>query len=105
MFIITPIAIVIFKAVTILLTKHLKIKNIYINGILFGVLMSGSIGVLLSTALVILSADYNTFVEFTIKWKETVYSFLPRILIIGPLFGGVIKPLIQKRNKKKSVLS
>ncbi|MDY8135381.1 hypothetical protein [Aquimarina sp. 2201CG5-10] len=98
--IIAPLAFFIFKAIDILLNKHLKIKNIYINGICFGILMSGSVGVLLSTALVVLSNDYTTLSEFIIKWKETVYSFLTRIIILGPLVGGIVKPLIQKRRIK-----
>ncbi len=76
---------------------------------LFGLLFSGTVGTLLGTLLAILSSDYINFVEFVINWKSIMFGFLPRILIIGPLAGGFIKPIIFKIknnrfNKRKDVI-
>jgi len=99
--IVAPIAIILFKSINNLLAKYAYIKYKYINGLVFGLLFSGCVGFLLSTLLALLSNNYNNFSDFIIIWKMTIYSFIPRILILGPLLGGVVKPLIQHlRNKR-----
>lgn len=102
-FVIAPLALLIYKFLNVLVNQYLKTNNIYIKGVLFGVLMSGSVVTLLGTALVLLSNDYKTLNEFFVEWKQMIiYNVLPRVLVIGPVFGGIIKPLMQKKLDKKA---
>ncbi|WP_452219400.1 hypothetical protein [Lacinutrix undariae] len=99
--IVAPIAIILFKKINNLIYKYSNIKNMHIKGVLFGLLFSTSLGFLLSTLLALLSNNYTSFPDFFITWKSIIYSFIPRILIIGPIIGGVIKPLVLNlRNKR-----